>query len=260
MESPDRRIKHIESLVAKKDFDRAKAELEKLKKGKGGLSVHEGELYYLESLILYGLTRYQEASEKSKKAYEILKYTSRHRNIAQVQHLLGNIFIAIGNLRQAEVEIRDALASYRRVGDEFGMADAQNKLAQIFFIKSEYDRAIQSLNEAIDHVRKIKDHGPMLARAFGNLGRIYLLSGEWTKASKYFYDSIKQNEIVENQASICRNLLSLGYIAQLQRKFKQAHDFYQKAFGIIQKKGLKREKAIYHEYSGELAKDQRNTD
>jgi len=259
MESPDRRINHIESLVAKKDFDGAKAELEKVKKGKGGLSVHQGESYYLESLILHGLTRYQEALEKARRAYEVLKHTSRHRNIAQVQHLLGNIFIAIGNLRQAEVEIRDAVASYRRVGDEPGMADAQNKLAQIFFIKSEYDRAIESLNEAIDHVRKIKDHGPMLARAFGNLGRVYLLLGDWTKASKYFHDSIKQNEIVENQTSICRNLLSLGYIAQLQRKFKQAHDYYRKAYDIIQKKGLKREKAIYHEYSGELAKDQRNT-
>jgi Nif-specific regulatory protein len=259
MESPDRRINHIESLVAKKDFDGAKAELEKVKKGKGGLSVHQGESYYLESLILYGLTRYQEALEKARRAYEVLKHTSRHRNIAQVQHLLGNIFIAIGNLRQAEVEIRDAVASYRRVGDESGMADAQNKLAQIFFIKSEFDRAIESLNEAIDHVRKIKDHGPMLARAFGNLGRVYLLLGDWTKASKYFHDSIKQNEIVENQTSICRNLLSLGYMAQLQRKFNQAHDYYRKACDIIQKKGLKREKAIYHEYSGELAKDQRNT-
>ena len=260
MESPDRRINHIESLVAKKDFDGAKAELEKLKKGKGVLSAREGELYYLESLILYGLTQYQKALEKSRKAYEIFKYTSRHKNIAQVQHLLGNIFIAIGNLKQAEVEIRDALASYRRVGDESGMADAQNKLAQIFFIKSEYDRAIESLNEAIHHVRKTKNHGPMLARAFGNLGRIYLLLGDWTKASKHLHDSIKQNEIVKNQTSICRNLLSLGYIAQLQRKFKQAHTFYKKALGIIQKNELKREKAIYHEYSAELAKEQRNTD
>jgi transcriptional regulator with GAF, ATPase, and Fis domain/Tfp pilus assembly protein PilF len=260
MKNPDRRIDHIESLAAAKDFEKAKAELEKLKKGKAGLSAHEGQVYYLESLISHGQTRYQEALEKAQEAYRVLKTTSRHRNIAQVQHLLGNIFIALGDLKEAQVEIRDALASYRRVGDEQGLANAQNKLAQIFFIRSEYDRAIESLKEAINHVRKTKNHGPMLGRAFGNLGRIHLLSGEWTKAQKYFRDAIKQNEMAENQTSICRNLLSLGYIAQLQRKFKQAHDSYQKAYGIIRKKGLKREKAIYHEYSGELALELGNFD
>ncbi len=258
MESPDRRIDHIRSLVAKKDFEKAKAELEKLKKGKGGLSVYEGEFYYLEGLLSYGLARYQEGLEKAKKAYELLKYTSRHKNIAQVQHLLGNIFIALGNLKDGEVELRDALASYRRVGDELGFADAQNKLAQIFFIKAEYDRAIESLNEAIDHVRKTKNHLPTVAVFLGNLGRIYLFLGDFSKAQKYFHDSIKQNEIIKNQPSICRNLLSLGYIAQLQRNFKQAHDFYQKAYGIIQKNELNREKAIYYEYSAELALEQKN--
>jgi Nif-specific regulatory protein len=258
MESLERRIDHIKSLVATKDIEKAKAELEKLKKGKGGLSVHEGEVYYLESLILYNLARYQEALEKVQKAYELLKYTSKHRSIAQAQHLLGNNLIASGNLKRGEVELRDALASYRRVGDEAGLADAQNKLAQIFFIKSEYDRAIQSLNEAIDHVRKTKNHGPTVGLFMGNLGRIYLLLGDWTEAQKYFHYSIKQNEKVNNQASICRNLLSLGYIAQLQRKFKQAHDFYQRAYDIIQKSELKREKAIYHEYSAELALEQKN--
>jgi Nif-specific regulatory protein len=260
MDSPDRRINNIESLVAKRDCEKAKTELEKLKKGKGRFSVDEGELYYLESLILYGSTQYQEALEKARKAYELLKYTSRHRNIAQVQHLLGNIFIASGNLKQAEIEIRDALASYRRVGDELGMAHGQNKLAQIFFIKSEYDRAIDSLNEATGHARNTKNHASLVALLLGNLGRVYLLLGDWTKAKKYFQDSIKQNEITKNQPSICRNLLSLGYIAQLQREFNQAHDFYQKAYRIIEKNDLKRERGIYHEYLGELALDQKNLD
>jgi transcriptional regulator with GAF, ATPase, and Fis domain len=258
MESPDKRIDHIRSLVAKKDFEKAKAELGKLKKGKGGLSVHEGEFYYLEGLLLYNLARYQEGLEKARKAYELLRATSRHKSIAQVQHLLGNIFIALGNLREGEVELRDALASYRRVGDELGFADAQNKLAQIFFIKAEYDRAIESLNEAIEHVRTTKNHGPTVALFLGNLGRIYLFLGDWSKAQKYFHDSIKQHEMIKNQPSICRNLLSLGYIAQLQRNFKQAHDFYQKAYGIIQNHELNREKAIYYEYSAEWALEQKN--
>jgi Nif-specific regulatory protein len=258
MESPDTRINHIESLVAAKDFEKAKAELEELKKGKEVLSAYKGELYYLESLILYGLARYPEAQEKARKAYELLKYTSRHKNIAQVQHLLGNIFIALGDLKQGEVEARDALASYRRVGDQLGMANVQNKLAQIFFIKSEYDRAIHSLKEALNHAKNTKNQAPMIALLLGNLGRVNLLLGEWSEAKKHLQESIKQNELIGNQPSICRNFLSLGYVAQLQREFKPAKDFYRKAYRIIEKKGLKREEAIYHEYLGEMGLDQDN--
>jgi len=252
MESPEKRIALIESLAAKRDFRAAQAELKKLKKGKD-TSAYLGELYYLEGIILYGQAHYDEALKKAESAYQLLKHTLKNKRIAQVQLLMGYIFISIGDLKKAEIEIQDAVASFRRAGERKGVADAYNKLAQIFFIQAEFDRSIECLNQATEHVKKIKDGQLMIARLSGNLGRIFLLMGEWTKASKNLHDSIRQNELIKNEISICRNLLSLGYASYQQRKFKEAKEFYEKAIPIIQKKGLKRELAIYNEYQGELA-------
>ena len=260
MENPDRRIDIISSLAAKRDFKSARTELEKLKKGNDTSSAYQGELYYLEGLILYGQDRYGQAQDMAQQAYEHLKRTLKNKRIGQVQLLLGYILIDTGDLKKAQIEIRDAVASFRRAGDEKGIADAYNKLAHIFFIRAEFDRSTECLKQAIEHVKKQKDGNLMIARLSGNLGRVYLLVGEWEKAQKCFYDGIRQNERAANEISICANLLSLGYAACQQRKFKEAQGFYQKAHLIIQKKSLKRELAIYHEYSAELALELREYD
>jgi len=253
MENPDRRIDIVSSLAAKRDFKSARAELEKLKKGNDTSSAYQGEFCYLEGLILYGEDRYSQAQDMARQAYDLLKRTLKNGRIGQVQLLLGYILIDTGDLKKAQIEIRDAVASFRRAGDEKGMANAYNKLAHIFFIRAEFDRSVECLNQAIEHVRKQKDGNVMTARISGNLGRVYLLMGEWEKAQRSLYESIRQNELVKNDFSICVNLLSLGYAASHQRRFKEALGFYEKAHPIIQKKNLKRELAIYHEYSAELA-------
>ena len=260
MENPDRRIDIVSSLAAKRDFKSARTELEKLKKGNDTSSAYQGELYYLEGLILYGQDRYGQAQDMAQQAYEHLKRTLKNRRIGQVQLLLGYIFIDTGDLKRAQIEIRDAVASFRRAGDEKGIADAYNKLAHIFFIRAEFDRSTECLKQAIEHVKKQEDGNLMIARLSGNLGRVYLLMGEWEKAQKCFYDGIRQNERAANEISICVNLLSLGYASYQQRKFKEARGFYEKAHRIIQKKNLTRELAIYHEYSAELALELREYD
>jgi len=260
MESPDKKIDLIVSLADKRDFKSAQAELEKLKKGNDTSSAHSGELYYLEGLILHGQAHYGEALKKIRQAYQLLGHTLKNKRIAQVQLAMGNILIATGDLKSAEIEIQDAVASFRRAEDEKGIAEAYNKLAQIFFIQAEFDRSIECLNQAKEHAKKVKEGYLMIARLSGNLGRIYLLMGEWTKASRHLHDSIRQNELLKNEISICRNLLSLGYVACQRRRFQEAEEFYEKALHIIQKKDLKRELAIYHEYGGELAFEQKEYD
>lgn len=253
MESLDKKIDLVSSLAARRDFTAARAELAKLKKGNDASSAYEGEWCYLESLILYRQSCYSEALEKAEHAYQLLRRTLKNRRLGQVQLLLGYILIDSGDLKRAEIEIRDAISSFRRAEDEEGTTKAYNKLSQIYFIRAEFDRSLESLNQAAEHAKKFKEGHLLLPRISGNLGRIHLLMGEWEKAQRCLYESLRQNERTNTQVAVCRNLLSLGYAAFRQRKFEEAERFYKKARVIIQEKGLKRELAIYHEYLAELA-------
>ena len=121
MESLDRKIDLVSSQAARGDFRAAQAELEKLKKGNDTSSAYAGELCYLEGLILYKQDRYKEAQEKAEQAYELLRRTLKNRRIGQVHLLIGYIFVDVGDLKRAQIQIQDAVSSFRRAGDEKGM-------------------------------------------------------------------------------------------------------------------------------------------
>jgi Nif-specific regulatory protein len=260
MESIDKRVDLVSSLAAKKDLKAARAELGELEKGNDTSSAYQGELYYLQALILYNEDHYNQALEKAECAYQTLRQTSRNKRIGQVQLLLAYIYVDLGDLKRAEIEAQDAVSSFRRAGDDHGLTKAYNKLAQIFFVQAEFERSIECLNQVTDYAKNFQEGHKLIPRISGNLGRIYLLLGEWEKAQRCLYESLRQNEQTENRTSSCANLLSLGYSAAKQRKFKEAERFYQKAFQIIQEKNLKRELAIYHEYVAECALEQKDYD
>lgn len=260
MESPDKKIDLVASLAPVRDFKSAEAELKRLKKGNDTSSSYRGDVYYLQGLVLFGKDRYSEALKNAQQAYQLLRHTLKNQRIAQVQLLLGYILIDMGDLKKAQIELQDAVASFRRVGDERGMVYAYNKLSQIYFIQAEFERSVEALSVAIEHAKKVKEGGSMIARLSGNLGRIHLLMGQWREAQSYFYESLRQGERAGSEASICTNLLSLGYTACQQRKFKEAEQFFERAHHIIREKDLKKELAYLYEYRAEFDSEQKRYD
>ncbi len=258
MESWDKKVDLVSSLAAKKDLKAARAELAKLKKGNDTSLAYAGEFSYLEALIVYHEDNYQEAWNKAEQAYQALRQTSKNRRLGEVQLLLCYILVDLGDLSKAEIQAQDAASSFRRAGDDEGLTRAYNKLAQVYFIRAEFERSIDCLNRATEQAREFKEGHSLVGRILGNLGRIHLLMGDWEKAQKCLYESLRQGERTKNEVSRCANLLSLGYAASQQRRFQEAERFYQSALAIIREKGLERELAIYHEYVAELALEQKD--
>ena len=249
------KISLINSLIQKKEFKQALAEIRELE-NRGELS-HSGEFSYLSAIVLQGIGNYQEALLKAKKAYLIFRNSVENKKIAQIQFITGIIHSDLGNLREAEVELRDALATYRRINDEQGMIETYNELARIHFIQGEYEKAIEYLSRGMDYSNQIKDT-KMIARFSGNLGTTYMLIGRWKTAKQNLLTSLEHDQINNNTINICCWYLSLGYTCFLQRDFAKATEYYEKALKLIYENNYMREMAIYYEYYGELAFAQGN--
>jgi DNA-binding NtrC family response regulator len=108
----------------------------------------------------------------------------------------------------------------------------------------------------LDEARKLSELlGDSKAEALvcGNLGRVYTLSGEWRKAERNLEKGLKYHQRTEDSLSLCKDLLSLGFVAYLRRDFQRSKGFLARAFELAQEQNFLREKAIYHEYAGQLA-------
>ncbi|MCK4385881.1 MAG: sigma 54-interacting transcriptional regulator, partial [candidate division Zixibacteria bacterium] len=212
------------------------------------------DLCYLSAVVLYRLGNYREAKSKAESAYDLLKNTSEHSKVAQIQDILGRIYLDLGDLKNAENYVRDAITTYRRIGDQVAIINCYNTIARIFFIKSDYQKAVEYLHETKELSEEIGD-SKMTAAASGNLGRIYILMGEWEKAKENLLISLRFNETHGDRLNLCKCQLSLGFLCCLKREFQKASEYLTKAFELADKNKYLRELVIYHEYMGSLKFD-----
>ncbi len=251
------RIRPFQSLVEEGQYDRALKEIASLEKKPGtGLSPgDEADLCYLSAVALYNLGRYKDALGKANSAFELLKDTSENSRVAQIQDILGRIHWGLGDLKNAELHIRDAVTTYRRIRDYAAIVQCGNILARILFTKADFKKAVEYLKEAQDLARSIQDYW-MEAKILGNLGRINTLLGNWKKAEEELKTSLHANQERDNSIGQCRDLLSLGYLFTLKRQFQEAEECLSSALRLAQENDYLRETVIYHEYMGGLRFDQ----
>ena len=243
----------VEQLVQQKRFKEALAEIRDVENRKGLDNQFErGSFLYLSAVVLHGVGNYEEALKKGKEAFQIFKNTSENKKVAQIQFILGCIHIALGDFNNAEIELQDSVSTYRRIEDIPGVIASYNRLANICFVKSDFERAIKILKECIKHCDKVDDRHTR-AKMLGNLGRIYMLTGKWSLAEENLLLSTKANEENKDEVNLSKSLRALGYVFYLERKFEEAKKLYQRSLGLVIKNNLVRELTVYHEYSGELA-------
>ncbi|MCK4404232.1 MAG: sigma 54-interacting transcriptional regulator [candidate division Zixibacteria bacterium] len=258
IETPSKgRIKPIQSLVEQGEFAQALRKIQKTERDPGvNLSPGErGDIHYLASFCLFNLGRYKEALDKATLAFNTFKDTSENKKVAQIQDILGRIHWGLGDLKNAELCIRDAITTYRRIRDYIAIVRCNNTIARILFTKCDFGKAAEYLNEAKELSCSI--NSPITeATILGNLGRIHTLLGNWEQAKEELKIGLQANSTRSNAIGQCKDQLSLGYIFALKREFTQAKAYLSSAFQLAQKNNYLRETVIYHEYMGELCFDQ----
>ncbi|MFH1699150.1 MAG: sigma 54-interacting transcriptional regulator [Candidatus Zixiibacteriota bacterium] len=244
------RLLEIESLFKQQKTRQALSALEKLAQVEYS---PEGLDLGLYSLLLaerdFCDSDYQAMLKKCRVALDELGRTNLNNRIGRIQYLVYLAHSSLGDLKAAEQASRDSLASYRRVNDNAGIIDAYNALGKIYFIRSDYGTAAEYVNEAINYSPPDSKKAVQL---LGNLGRIYLLTGDLDKAQENLEKSLNMAKKLELVSSIVSKQLSLGYLHIRRRHFYQAGIELTEADNLIREFGFQRERVISLEYQGEL--------
>src|SRR3970282_1522883 len=93
----------------------------------------EGIYFSLKAATSHFEGNYKIALENGLKAVKLLAGFSLNSCYGRAQLVLSQSYSAIGDLKNAEMRARDALASYRRGDDNVGQGDALNELARISY-------------------------------------------------------------------------------------------------------------------------------
>lgn len=213
-------------------------------------SINRGLYYLLQARLKYAQGEYSDSIDLCERANRLLSKTAFHRRVGLIQLLLYKNHSALGELKAAEEFAHDAYAFFKRIDDHEGMIDALNGLGKLAFIRSDFDKAIEIINDSIN---LSKGDNIRMTRLIGNLGRVELLNGDWDSAEKNLKTAMKLAGDLEQPQSAARNHLSLGFLYMRQRHFTLAAREFRSARVLITEHKMCREEIILGEYEGEMA-------
>ncbi len=247
----DRRLLEIEELFRQRKPELAGEALKAVRESDFCPEGFELGLYnLLDARDLFNCGNYSESIKLCEKANSLLASSAFHGRVGRVQWLLYKNYSALGDLDRAEVCIRDAYAFFRRIDDQEGKIDALNGLGKLAFIKCDFKKAAQYVNDSIE---LSKGDNIRMARLIGNLGRIEIHTGDWKSAEHNLKTSLKLAHELKQPATVIRNHLSLGYLNLRQRQFILAARELKSVSMMIEKNNLCWDNIILQEYEGELA-------
>jgi len=246
----DSRLLAIEELFRQRQYAAAAKELFKLNEKDFKIKEYEHGLYLsLKSAANYFEGNYKDAIEHGLTAVKHLADFALNSCYGRALLVLSQAYSAVGDLKNAEMRARDALAAYRRGSDRIGQGDALNELARVAYIRCNYKAVYSHLEEALELVG---DKPRKRAQMTGNMGRILLRLGQWDDAKTYLQDTLKFFEENNQEVSQVNNLLDIGFLQIRRREFTEAVRNLNRALEKIVALGLKREKIYHLEYYGEL--------
>ncbi|MCP4685364.1 MAG: tetratricopeptide repeat protein, partial [bacterium] len=247
----DNRLLAVEELFRQRQLDAARQELVQLESEDFSGDDHQQGLWLsLKADAAFEDGQYQTALDLGHSGIGILAGLPFHQRYARTLFVIAKAYLYLGDLKNAETRAHDALASYRRAKEVSGQIDGLNTLARIAFTRSDFQTACDYLDEAVGLAADLPRKEAQLR---GNVGRIRILQGDWTRAEEDLRAALKYHESHDEKTSQAINLLSLGFLHMRRRELVFADRCLCSALELIDDLGLKRERIIYLEYAGELA-------
>jgi len=245
-------LSEVDAAVSARDYDLALRLLEGWGDPARLADADQGLYWSRRAKVAHDTRQYADARRFARMAVELLVSTLDHETLAYAQLVSGYTLTALGDIREAELALRDAISNLRRAGRDDDLSEPYNALAQIYFIRSDYDRSSEYLTEA-RRVAIQAGHEADARRILGNLGRVLILAGRWEEAEVALRGALAAQEELGRAIGIVRNLLSLGYLYLLQHRIDEVRPLWKRAESLISEHDFELERVILLEYEGDLA-------
>ena len=194
---------------------------------------------------------YRDALRVAKHAFAVLAVTDDHREVANLQVTMGVCHHRLGRLDKAEEFYMDALATFRRINDDLGMAILHSNLANLRKNACLWD---QALDEQRKSIKLANAHGAthLLARLYLNEGIILRKSERHGEARASLGKCLRLARSLGDVDRQSKVNLSLGYLEMLDGNLVRAEELILEGKHLSDQAGFLRESTVADEYMGDI--------
>jgi predicted ATPase/DNA-binding SARP family transcriptional activator len=166
---------------------------------------------------------YERGREQLEEAVAIYRTLGDDRGVASASHMLGSIAGERGDYARSEALHEESLAIWRRLGDEAGEAQALNYLSYVAWLQEKHERAKELGEETLARFRRLGDN-EIIAWALINLGSSALYAGDHPRARTLLGESLALSREVGFKEGVPWSLNQLGVLAYREGDHGRATD------------------------------------
>ncbi|MEZ4397097.1 MAG: tetratricopeptide repeat protein [Candidatus Krumholzibacteriia bacterium] len=184
-------------------------------------------------------------------AYELLKNSSLHAEVAENLNRIAIIYSRLGYPREAEEFFTDALVTYRRIDDHRGIIGATMNLGLLKKNACDFEAALGLFNKSMALAAEHSLRGVHISLLL-NIGIVYFKQGRHRDASEMFIRARRLAREAGDEAKTTRGTLSLGRVQIQLGNFRRAEQLLLEGRVLAEKNRQQRSLALSGEFLGEL--------
>jgi DNA-binding NtrC family response regulator/predicted negative regulator of RcsB-dependent stress response len=248
----------VEKRIDKGHIKDAQAKLEEIRSyGFSDLPlIHKAKVYYLFAKLLFKQGHYKKALYKIKVALRLSSNINDHSFYASAKFTYGYILFLLGRPYDAEGELIESYAYYKRVKNHRMIALPLNILAQVHYYHGNIRRAGEVLEQVIQHETKHNfwDQVDIDKR---NFVRVLVATGQFEKAEEMLDQIAIKHDDLDGCAS---SFMLRGALKVLMLDYEEAITNLNLALSFLNGAGSNRHVGVCIEYLGLLEYNRGNYD
>ncbi|MBU2499764.1 sigma 54-interacting transcriptional regulator [bacterium] len=195
--------------------------------------------------------RLNDALNLSKKAFAVLAMTDLHADVAVLQVGMGICYMRLGRLAKAEEFYNDGLSTFRRIGNDLGVANLLNNLALLNKIRCRWDKALDLMDRAVELAHTI-GASHLLPGFYLNKGIILQKTNRLGESRAQLDKGLRLATSLGDRMRRTRLLLALGRLETLSGRLARAEELLLDGKANAEENGFLREATIADEYLGDV--------
>jgi tetratricopeptide (TPR) repeat protein len=155
----------------------------------------------------------------------------------------GTIYGSLGDIIRELEYCEKALFIYEEIGNEEGIANCLNMIANYNITKGELDQGLSIFHKSLALNRELNDL-ESVGMILSNIGNVYIYKGEMNRALKQFHEAKAIHEKMGNKFFLAGVLLQLGFVHSLIGNLNEALEFLQQSSNIFEEVNSKNSIAL----------------
>lgn len=175
-----------------------------------------------------------------------------------LQHLNDNqiwlqYYIELGKAERKNQNYDEAIEAFEKskhyTDDDSVLAAIYSLLAVTYGKKADWEQATSNFIAALNQNIKLKNIAEV-ANNFNNLGSIYKISGNFTKALFYYEQALKVRSLMGDELKVLESINNIGSIYYLRGQYNKAIEHFNKTLLIILKYQLPEQLSVAYNNIG----------